>query len=514
MLVALGASADEFGTLARYSFDDGAVESGPDTFAVYAAARGRVGLSSAWRVSGQHSVELREVAGDGDFAELQGWFPARDRGRVYAHFALLVTDPAETLNVALAGPGGFAPGKDAIAFWLTTKRGWLVHVSDSIPKPLFEPRRLAWYRVDLAYDVLRGRYDLEIAEEGAAEPRVRLRDQPNAANAAGSSVDRFSFIGDAGGDVSNAIYYVDDVVIGTDERVQQLPFMAPGRRRLFFEVLLEERRRLHERIRCPRLGEPAELGLDGASARALLAARLLVAGGANAPEPPPSLSERERSLLGAVGAFAAGCQALERGEPELALAAFHSAEASVPGAPAYALGSALALAAAGRAEEAARRVSALERSFARDPRWPAWRAKLARASGDARALQSWLDRATDDALSQREPPPALAEAAEDAFWSDLGADRLYDAEKLARALADRAGQPTEQAAWLERAADAEVLLEDYTRALAHYQAALELDATRAGVWEKLSDLHYLRGDLEGERRCREKIWGSLDPSGG
>jgi hypothetical protein len=54
-----------------------------------------------------------------------------------------------------------------------------------------------------------------------------------------------------------------------------------------------------------------------------------------------------------------------------------------------------------------------------------------------------------------------------------------------------------------------VLLEDHVRALAHYQVAVELDSTRAGVREKLSDLHFLRCEVDGERPCREKTWGSL-----
>jgi len=68
--------------LASYSFDD-TVATGPDTFAIWQGARhtatgkGRVSLSTAFHVSGYRSVEIKDVAGDGDFPELQGYFPAR-----------------------------------------------------------------------------------------------------------------------------------------------------------------------------------------------------------------------------------------------------------------------------------------------------------------------------------------------------------------------------------------------------------------------------------------------------
>jgi hypothetical protein len=88
-------------------------------------------------VSGHRSVELRDVAGDGDFPELQGYFPVRGKGHLFFHFAFLTTDPKQELNIALAGPRYFQLEKDGIAFWLGTRDGRLVHHSDRIPKRLF-----------------------------------------------------------------------------------------------------------------------------------------------------------------------------------------------------------------------------------------------------------------------------------------------------------------------------------------------------------------------------------------
>src|SRR5207247_9835430 len=87
-----------------------AVATGPDTCAIFQAARhvgtgqGRVSLSSAFHLSGYRSVEIKDVAGDGDFPELQGYFPVRTAGRLFFHFAFLTTDAKEELNVALPAP--------------------------------------------------------------------------------------------------------------------------------------------------------------------------------------------------------------------------------------------------------------------------------------------------------------------------------------------------------------------------------------------------------------------------
>jgi hypothetical protein len=203
---------------------------------VFENARGRVDRSAELALSGWGSIRIEDVAGDGDFPELQGYFPLRRSGWLYAHFALLVTDPGEELNVALAGPSWFELAPDGIAFWLRVVGGELVHVSDSIPRRLLELRPFVWYGVDLAMNLDAGTYDLEIWEEGLAEPVVQLVDRPNATSAPGSAVDKFSFIGDLpGSDRSNVVYFVDDVILGVDEKIALAPLIAPGRRRLFFE---------------------------------------------------------------------------------------------------------------------------------------------------------------------------------------------------------------------------------------------------------------------------------------
>ncbi len=226
--------------LVRYSFEDSTIATGPDTLSIFQHARGFVRLSSTFHVSGYTSVEVQEASGDGDFAELQGYFPNLSTGTAYTHFMLLVTNPQEELNIALAGPAGFRLAKDGIAFWLKTKDGWLTHVSDSIPKRLLELKRFCWYAINLAYHVDTGRYDLDITEEGSSLPAVVLKHQANATLQPSSVINTFSFIGDLD-DKSTVDYFVDDVVLGTDREIALLPFSAPGRRRLFVDRLLEAR---------------------------------------------------------------------------------------------------------------------------------------------------------------------------------------------------------------------------------------------------------------------------------
>src|SRR5262245_22801468 len=89
--------------LVSYSFDEH-VDTGPDTFAVFQHSKGTVRLVPNPHLSGFRALEIRDVAQDGTFPELQGYFAVQRRGRLYAHFAFLVTDASQDLNIALAGP--------------------------------------------------------------------------------------------------------------------------------------------------------------------------------------------------------------------------------------------------------------------------------------------------------------------------------------------------------------------------------------------------------------------------
>src|SRR5215510_3297326 len=118
--------------LVSYSFDVDNFATGPDTFRVFNFAKGNVSLTTTYCHSGYRSVELRDVAGDKEFPELQGYFVVRRKGQLRAHFSFMTTAPNEPLNMALAGPQWFTLHKDGIAFWLSTEDGVLYQHSDKL----------------------------------------------------------------------------------------------------------------------------------------------------------------------------------------------------------------------------------------------------------------------------------------------------------------------------------------------------------------------------------------------
>lgn len=400
------------GLLVRYSFDDGLTDTGPDTFAVFQNAKGHVRLSPELRYSGYRSIELRDVAGDGDFPELQGYFPERKNGQLYFHFAMLVANPREPLNVALAGRSHFSLTEHGIAFWLKTSEGTLHHVSDSIPKKLFQVEPFVWYVVDAHLDIPRGTYDLTIRKEGTPEPLVALKDQPNSANAPGSSVDKFSFVGSVFEDDSNVTFYVDDVVLGTDEKVTLGPFVAPGRRKLFIDRWRETRALMLKNPGCPPVLSFADFGLD---------------------EPPPDGEGTPRE-------YRQLCAAMKK-DPVAAAKRFRELSARHPRAPIFAIGELAALVESDDEEGARRRWQELQPLLRHDVRYGMlaammglesekqddetryfvllWKGELAPAVTLAEK-NNWPERAAD-ALFLAGSPTAARKLYEQALRADPGA---------------------------------------------------------------------------------------------
>jgi len=529
-------------TLVTYSFDDGELATGPDTFAVFEKAKGRVHLSSAFRYSGYRSVEIQDVAGDGEFPELQGYFPRRESGTLYAHFALLVANPDEQLNIALAGPEWFTMKKGGIAFWLQTRGGWLCQYSDSIPMRLLQVRPFTWYLVDLAHDVGAGVYDLTIREERGKDPVVALKAQPNAFNEPGSTVDKFSFIGDTGHDTSNVDYFVDDVLLTVDRPIPQAPFVAPGRRKLFFDTWNDARALLRSKPLCLPSIDLTDFGIAPEGIEDLKRAGLLppledlLAG---RPASIPESGAAHARLMQAVLLWKGGCSALERGEADTALERFSGSLELVPSGSLYEASVLLALAALGRSGDADQRLASISAAWKDDPRLPLLEAMvgLARADLDAaeRPLRATAARAADDprlecalvALSRPLDPP-LVEMVRSRFPSDwrscldaallpeeyyhvlLARTSYAEAGRYASRMASRLrGMSLPAAAWIERVGDAAFLEKDYARALARYQESAAESGAGPALLLKLSDVHYLLGNLDKERTCREAIYGSL-----
>ena len=161
--------------LAEYDFER-PTPSGPDTFWVRETGDAEVGLSRAFRVSGERSLHISEVPGNRDFAEFLAYFRECRDGSVFIQFYLLLTDPEQRFNFGLAGPRWFlSREKNGHAVWLQTDDGVFRHRPETGWEQLFAPRPFAWYFVDIVYNVDRGSYDLAIFEEGLDEPLVDLR---------------------------------------------------------------------------------------------------------------------------------------------------------------------------------------------------------------------------------------------------------------------------------------------------------------------------------------------------
>lgn len=239
--------------LSFYDFEN-PVPSGPHTFWLR-EREGRVDLSSMYRVSGERSLHLREEAADGDFPEFLVYFRNTNQGAVFVQFYLLIADPEERLNIGLAGQRWFLNReRHGQAVWLRTEDSMLRHHDAESWEDLFAPQPFVWYFVDLVYDVDRGTYDLAIFQEGVEKPLVDLRNQRGYNDQNASAVRYFSFIGDFE-DTGRFDYFVDDLLIATDPAVLQKPFVAPGRRRFFVDLLAGPRPKLAKTEREALLGE-------------------------------------------------------------------------------------------------------------------------------------------------------------------------------------------------------------------------------------------------------------------
>jgi len=544
LTLVLQGQLDPSNVLVSYSFDDQELATGPDTFAVFEKARGSVQMTTEVRFSGYRSLEIRDVADDGDFPELQGYFKLRFSGKLYLHFALMTASPFEELNIALAGPEWFKLRKNGIGFWLRTREGNLYQYSDSMPKKLLPIEAFVWYGVDVAYDISAGAYDLIIHREGQEKPLVSLKQQANAANHQGSAVDKFSFIGDTGEDKSNVTYYVDDVVIGTDERIVQVPFVAPGRRKLFVDYWSDSQRNSRGQPVPLDIMDPSDLGVGPKEVESLKAdgvwELLLQMTGGQRPRSVTSsdISSESGRLLQAVSSWSNGCEALRRGEAAAALGSFEKAESLVPAGKIFDLNAVLSLAALGRWQDVDARLSAIHAEWQNDLRFPAALAMIGLARQDLELAEGWLRphaesvpdeigldlirRVRSGPLStpgldevRRQFPESWQDAVRDAWVAEqyffvlLWKGQPAAAQQFARRMVDRYQRlGISKSKWLERMGDAAFFQNNFSEALDYYESSLK-ESDDAGTLVKVSDVYFRLGDFEKERLYREKIYGSL-----
>jgi len=222
--------------LAFYEFEQ-PTASGPDTFWVRQTGGGEVALSNAFRFAGERSLHISEVPGNRDFAEFLAYFRECREGAVFIQYYLLLTDPEQRFNFGLAGPRWFLSNdRHGHAVWLQTDNGVFRHRPHGGWQQLFAPRSFTWYFIDIVYHVEEGTYDLSIFEEGLEEPLIDLRGAQGMNGHRDSVVKYFSLIGDLE-DAGRFDFFVDDLIIATDPAVRQKPFVAPGRRRFFVDIL-------------------------------------------------------------------------------------------------------------------------------------------------------------------------------------------------------------------------------------------------------------------------------------
>jgi tetratricopeptide (TPR) repeat protein len=548
LLAALACCTARAGSLVSYSFDDNRLDTGPDTFRIFEHSRGRVRLSPEFRYSGYYAVEVRDVADDGDFPELQGYFPMQESGTLYVHFAFMTPEPLQSFNIALAGPEWFSMQPDGIGFWLKNKDGYFYHVSDSMPKRLAPIQPFTWYLVDLTYRVDDGTYDLLIREEYAEQPLVDIREAANATRAQNSKVYVFSFIGDLP-DEANAVLYVDDIDIRSDTTSRAPELIAPGRRKLFVDYWRDLQKNARKTPQCiPTTGfsdfgisndELEQATVDGLLER--LEQVLQATGEAITPGLIDDLPAAPK--LRAVARWRRGCYLLEQRESEQALEYFREAEAAVPEGRIYSLSSALALAAMGEFAQSDVRIATAYGLWYGDERLAAAQAMIGLARDDHWSSETVLQETVALLPEQLSAGPGTEPWANfpdselmhylrqhypddwDRYlrarllleqyyflllWRDAYTEALEFAQRVATHLERKTGSA---GVWYEFMGNAAFLLGDYELALDNYELALganeAIQSRVYSVYLKLSDLFFTMGDVENERYYREQVYGSL-----
>jgi len=524
-------------TLVWYDFEEEGVETGPYTLMVFDGAKGSVSLSSLYRYSGYRSVEIKDIAGDGQFAELQGFFADKWHGYLFIHFAMLIVETEEPMNIAFAGNAHFSMSEHGLAIWLKLRRGTLYQVSDGEDVPLFDVEPFTWYVVDISYNVDAGTYDLLVHAEGQDDPVVALAEQVNAVGIPGSGLRKYSFIGDLPGrDRSNAWFYIDDIAITNDIPVSETPFVAPGRRMLFVDMYDRYLVRLYEKPGCAPVLAYADFGFASTDLSELAAAggMSLLTDADVALKLTRELTPFLRRRLSAMRDWRLGCDA-----PPEALELFRRARDKAPEGKIYAMSEVLALARAKKWPEADALLLDIYPLWQDDPRFPALSATIGIARQDLESAEQWLKASAEsstkafthelvkrlwsgdigpglaDALKSEFPAewPALISAALSAdlrFYVFLWQKRYNEAQLYAERMAslfERMKLPTGR--WLERQGDAAFYAGDLLAAQAHYEASAESREDADSIWLKLSDVHFALGNLELERLYREKIYGSL-----
>lgn len=524
----------EADSIIRYSFDDALTATGPDTFQIFEHASGSVALSDMYRYSGYRSVRLTDAAGSKDFPELQGYFPLQKAGRVVFEFQILIANPAQELNIALAGPAHFALAKDGIAFWLSARDGHFYHMSDSIPKRLGPATAFVWYGVHVVYDVDQGTYDLQIKNEYEDHPAIVVTQAINAANQSGSALNMFSFIGDLA-DRSNVDYYVDDIVVSlATGRAPQMA--APGRRKLFIEYWRDVQKETREEPVCLPALSVDDFGFALDQIDPNHRGKVLDLIGKWPGQGRDAFSDGSVSAIDGTVMWHRGCFALAEGRYDEARRLFEQAAARLPGSRLIQLAGVLSLAGLKKWDAVDRELALIYPLWWGDERWVAAQGMIAIRRQDypraaqllapftAQEMQTWLGESLDSAQVQRlksNLPNRWREVLrtrlliEQRFYLYIWQNDLTGAANFATAMRQHLSDAGQWSGlWWEWEGNVYLLGNDLDQALDRYQSAVKENQAfgrrSTGVAMKLADVYFLKGDAAQEKSFRELIYGTLD----
>ncbi len=533
-------SADQI--LLNFSFEDAELKPNRNNFSIFESGKGSVRQSTRYHYSGYHSLEIIDTPGDKQFPELQGYFPLRETGKLYLRFSLLTTTPEESLNIALAGPASFSLKKDGIGFWLSSKNGWIYHTTDSIPTKLFQIRGLVWYTFKIIYDIETGTYDISVTEEGRSSPFVNLKKQWNAPHQPGSKVDKFSFIGDLGTDDSPVSYYIDDILVGTDQKIDELPFRPQTRKSLSFDGWHELKKVTGIKPQCPTIFEPSDLGIESSHLELLKSLGLIEAIkesmlGNGKQIPTGNADPKIENLIKAINAWSLGCTALKSGDAVAAENAFRLAVNHQPYTKMYPLVLALSLAAQSKWSEVDEITQEIYTQWANDPRFDMALAVMGLMHQNLKISAKILEKFSPQIANDLKDPLiqkiwqglsdrsilnevkikyplrwkeiiAAPQVAEKYFyvllWQGQFNQAFEFADKIHTQLKKMSGAT---GVWGILSGDALVFDKKLTEAIAQYTQSLteQNSKNQLILLLRLADVYSKMGDLENEKKIRSKI---------
>ncbi len=521
-----------------YDFESIDMASGPDTFELFENISSVVAVNSNYAFRGARSLHLKDRADNNDFPEFQGYFPTVNGGVLEVGFALMTPTPSEPFNIALAGQAHFKMQKNGLGFWLFNDGGTLRHMSNSIPKKLFSLQPFQWYSINVSIDTRTGEYSLRVSNE-LGEQLVFLEQQKHPVNAAGSSLDKYSFSGDLN-DTGAANFFIDAFFLRTDQADSPKPLIAPGRRDLFVDKWNHYYQQTQKIKYClpPQLPydfidiyNTAALQTMQANSEIL---RLLL-------DSPSSSSlenfEHPEPLISGVAKWASGCSKLKQGEFAQAVSDLEDASELIGYSPAVQSGLAIAHANLGLFHAAQSIALRAQMNWPDDVRWQVLQAAIGFIAGRPEESEATLSNlANSIRLNKREASElmrslgwfdqgAIAKLKFDQVWNEFAEDYIVAEQYYFSLLWQKrfdeslsfAGDVTEMLAqndmvsplWLERAADAAFFSKQYRSAERLYKRVLEESRHRVSALMKLSDVYFLQGQHDQERRIRESIYGAL-----